>query len=65
MKPIDRILACTAWLFGLAPPRPRREPDSDAGLDRGALEAAALECCAAEGLGAEELMREVHDRSAR
>ncbi len=67
MRPIDRILACTARVFGIASTRSGSAPRSDradgAGPDAG--DAEMLECCAAEGLAAERLMREVREGSMR
>ena len=67
MRPIDRILACTARVFGLSSARAHgvsvfdriREVGSDG------IEVGVLECCAAEGLAAERLMRELDDGPAR
>ena len=67
MEPIDRILACSARVFGLSSPHPRGASRSERadriGLD--GIDAAALECCAAEGYAAESLMREAHDGPTR
>ena len=67
MEPIDRILACSARVFGLAPVRRRgaRRPDPDEALDLDGFDVGALECCAAEGRDAERVMREAHDRPIR
>lgn len=66
MEPIERILACSARVFGLSPPRRRGAPLSDTDrVDPGGADAAALECCAAEGLAAERLIREAHDSMIR
>ena len=67
MRPIDRILACSARVFGLSwppaaahadPSRNGRIAARDADLD-------ALDCCAVEGLGAERLIHEDCDRAIR
>ena len=68
MRPIDRILACSARVFGLPWPRRGADPDSSPraarfGADEVDLE--RLECCAAEGLGADRLMHDAPDGSAR
>ena len=67
MEPIDRILACSARVFGLAPFRRRAVVlrESAVRSDVDGIESDALECCAAEGLGAERLVREASDRAMR
>jgi len=67
MEPIDRILALSARVFGIAP-FPRRdvvlrESAARSGIDD--IDSDALECCAAEGLAAERLVREAHDDAMR
>lgn len=67
MEPIDRILALSARVFGLAPIRRHgvvlRESAVRSGVDD--IESDALECCAAEGLAAERLVREARDGTMR
>lgn len=67
MEPIDRILALSARVFGLAPFHRRDAAlrESAARSDIDDMEADALECCAAEGLAAERLVREAHDGAMR
>ena len=67
MRPIDRILACTARVFGLSSARPHGMPVFDRSREVGpdGIEVGVLECCAAEGLAAERLMREAHDGPLR
>jgi len=67
MEPIDRILACSARVFGLAPFRRRGVVLREAPLcpDIDGIESDALECCAAEGLAAERLVRDAHDGAMR
>ncbi|MDT3678136.1 MAG: hypothetical protein ROZ64_04785 [Burkholderiaceae bacterium] len=67
MEPIDRILACSARVFGLAPFRRRGASLGEGALrpDIDGIEPDALECCAAEGLAAERLVREAHDGAMR
>lgn len=67
MEPIDRILACTARVFGLSSTRSGSAPRSVGADGAGAdgSDAGMIECCAAEGLAAERLLREVREASMR
>ncbi|MBW7923132.1 MAG: hypothetical protein H3C59_00145 [Burkholderiaceae bacterium] len=64
MRPIDRILACSARVFGLSWPPAGDDADPTRAARGAAVSEAdldALECCAVEGFAAERLMREAHD----
>ncbi|HEY0877928.1 MAG TPA: hypothetical protein VGE10_05700 [Zeimonas sp.] len=64
MRPIDRILACSARVFGLSWPRPEAHRDRSPRSGHSfadEVDLGALECCAAEGFGADLLMQDGRD----
>ena len=58
MEAIDRILACSARVFGLPPPHSRSALPSRGAVraDPDGIDEGAFECCAAEGLDAGALL---------